>query len=125
MPTPFEELSALDKLIHEPSRLAILTALIAVPRSDFMYLQRITGLNKGNLSLHLAKLAAAGLVEITKDFVDRKPRTEIRLTEQGSAKHTRYWERVDRLRQDARAWQPAPEDQDSISSSSAEAQPQA
>ena len=125
MPTPFEELSDLDKLIHEPSRLAILTALAALPRSDFMYLQRITSLNKGNLSIHLAKLEAAGLVEITKDYVDRKPRTEIRLTEQGRAEHTRYWEQLDRLRQAARAWRPAPEDQDGVNSIGTERTPPA
>ena len=106
MVTPFEALTKLDKLIHEPSRLAIMSALVIVQPADFMYLQRITGLNKGNLSLHLAKLEAAGLVRITKEFVDRKPHTEIRLTKKGRAGHNRYWELLDQLRQDAREWQP-------------------
>ena len=58
--TPFEELANLDRLIHEPTRLAILTALAACEKADFLFLQRITGLTKGNLSVHLTKLQEVG-----------------------------------------------------------------
>lgn len=107
MGTPFEELSELDKLIHEPARLAILTALSTAESIDFMFLQRITGLNKGNLSIHLSKLEAANLVRIDKEFVDRKPRTEVRLTEQGRKGLELYWMELDRMREDARKWKPS------------------
>jgi len=60
--SPFEEITNLDRLVHEPARLAILTALDACRHADFMYLQSLTGLAKGNLSQHLAKLEAAGPV---------------------------------------------------------------
>ena len=46
MPEPFEEIAGLDKLIHEPARLAILTALSACRKANFLYLQRLTGLTK-------------------------------------------------------------------------------
>jgi hypothetical protein len=49
-PTPFEEIAGLDRLLHKPARLAILTALSACERADFLFLQHITGLTKGNLS---------------------------------------------------------------------------
>lgn len=122
MPTPFEKLSELDKLIHEPSRLAILTALASVQSADFMYLQRITALNRGNLSTHLAKLETAELVGSTNEFVDRRPRTELRLTERGRRELVRYWEQLDRLRQDAQAWEPHPEDHDRVTPIGAEGQ---
>ena len=57
-----EEVGELDRTIHEPARLAILTVLSAADSADFVYLQRATGLTKGNLSSHLTKLEAAGLV---------------------------------------------------------------
>jgi hypothetical protein len=46
----------LDRLIHEPDRLAILTMLSSVNAADFVFLQRTTGLTRGNLSSHLTKL---------------------------------------------------------------------
>jgi len=48
-PTSFEQLAYLDRLIHVPSRLAILAALSACEGADSLFLQRITGLTKGNL----------------------------------------------------------------------------
>jgi DNA-binding transcriptional ArsR family regulator len=62
----------LDRLIHEPGRLAILTVLSSVQAADFVFLQRTTGLTKGNLSSHLTKLEEAGLIEIHKRFVGKK-----------------------------------------------------
>ena len=62
MPERSEEM-ILDRLIHEPGRLAILTVLSSVEDADFVFLQRTTGLTKGNLSSHLTKLEEAGLVD--------------------------------------------------------------
>jgi DNA-binding transcriptional ArsR family regulator len=68
-----EQEPALDRLVHEPGRLAILTVLSAVKEADFVFLQRTTGLTKGNLSSHLGKLEEAGLIQIEKRFVQKKP----------------------------------------------------
>jgi DNA-binding transcriptional ArsR family regulator len=73
MPAPFEELAELDRLVHDPAWLAILTALSACKSADFLYLQRLTGLSKGNLSSHLGKLEDAGVVTIQKEFIGRIP----------------------------------------------------
>lgn len=114
MTGPFEELAGLDKLIHEPARLAICTALGACDRADFVYLQRLTGLSKGNLSAHLAKLEAAKIVHIHKGFRGKIPRTEVELSNSGRAALQRHWQRLDELRQGAAAWQPGadPTDRD-------------
>jgi len=64
MPTPFEHLAELNRLVHEPSRLAILTALSAYEKADFVFLLNVTRLTKGNLSSHLSKLEHGGLVAI-------------------------------------------------------------
>ena len=88
----------LDRLIHEPGRLAILTVLSSVREADFVFLQRATGLTKGNLSSHLAKLEDAGLVAIEKRFVRRKPNTNIALTAEGRRRIERHWKQLERLR---------------------------
>jgi DNA-binding transcriptional ArsR family regulator len=97
MSQPEEEL-LLDRLIHEPGRLAILTVLSSVRAADFVFLQRTTGLTKGNLSSHLTKLEEAGLVEIHKRFVGKKPNTNIALTAVGKQRIARHWDQLERLK---------------------------
>lgn len=106
MQPPFEEIAGLDRLIHEPARLAILTALEACQSADFLFLERLTGLTKGNLSAHLSKLEAAGLVEIHKQFLGKTPNTSVRLTPSGRESVERHWRRLEMLRQGAQDWQP-------------------
>jgi DNA-binding transcriptional ArsR family regulator len=97
MPEADQEL-VLDRLIHEPGRLAILTVLSSVKSADFVFLQRTTGLTKGNLSSHLTKLEEAGLVRIEKRFVLKKPNTNVELTAEGKVRVTRHWDQLDRLK---------------------------
>jgi len=79
-----------DRLVHEPARLLIMTILSAVESADFLYLQRETGLTKGNLSSHLSKLEAAGYVEITKTYRGKIPLTVCKLTRSGQNAFTNY-----------------------------------
>ena len=97
MSPPDEDL-VLDRLIHEPGRLAILTVLSSVTDADFVFLQRTTGLTKGNLSSHLTKLEDAGLVAIEKRFVRKKPNTNVALTPAGKQGIARHWKQLERLR---------------------------
>lgn len=73
----------IDRLIHEPARLIIVTILNAVESADFLYLQRETGLTKGNLSAHLSKLEEAGYVAVEKTYKGKIPLTICRLTDIG------------------------------------------
>lgn len=107
MSNPFEDLSTLDRLVHEPARLAILTALSACRSCDFVYLQSLTAISKGNLSTHLAKLQDADLIEIEKGFRGRVPNTTLRLTPKGRAAVERHWKRLHDLRAAATAWRPS------------------
>lgn len=76
-------LAEIDRVIHEPARLLIFAYLSVVESADFLFLMNQTKLTRGNLSSHLSKLEAAGYVEIKKEFVDKIPRTLLRLTEPG------------------------------------------
>ncbi len=105
MPTPFEELANLDKLIHEPARLSILTALSVAESADFLSLRRLTGLSDGNLSVQLSKLEEAGLIEIQKQFVDKKPNTRLKITKKGSSAVQRHWDQLNALRKNAETWE--------------------
>lgn len=104
MSEPFKQIAELDRLVHDSSRLAILTALSACDSADFLYLARLTGLSKGNLSSHLSKLEAGGLIVITKQFIGKKPNTLVSLTPEGRAAVEKHWEELDKLRKDAGTW---------------------
>ena len=78
-----EPIAALDRTVHAPARLMILAFLSVVESADFIFLLNQTGLTRGNLSSHLSKLEEAGYVRIEKEFVERIPRTLIRLTPDG------------------------------------------
>ncbi|MGB7538067.1 MAG: transcriptional regulator [Anaerolineales bacterium] len=104
MESPFEELAGLDRLIHEPARLAILTALASCKSADFLFLQRLTGLSGGNLSSHVAKLEEAGLVNVEKQFIDKRPNTRIEISDQGRRAVREHWKKLDQLGEKAREW---------------------
>ncbi|MFZ6026106.1 MAG: transcriptional regulator [Chloroflexota bacterium] len=106
MNTQFEELASLDRLIHEPARLSILTALAGCRSANFLFLQRLTGLTGGNLSAHLARLEEAGLITSEKRFVDKRPNTQVQITEQGRTAVESHWQQLDRLRKSTQSWNP-------------------
>ena len=80
----------IDRLIHEPARLIIVTILNAVESADFLYLQRETGLTKGNLSAHLSRLQDGGYIAIEKTYKGKIPLTVCRLTAGGRDAFLRY-----------------------------------
>ena len=80
-----QPLAEIDKTIHEPARLMILATLHAVESADFLFVERQTGLTRGNLSSHMGKLETVGYIEIKKEFVDKIPRTLLRITDEGRA----------------------------------------
>ncbi len=106
MPTPFEHLAVLNRLVHEPALLAILTALSACDKADFIFLVNLTGLTKGNLSSHLSKLEQAGLVEIEKRFEGKQPVTYALLSGEGREALKEYWKRFEQIRKGASALKP-------------------
>jgi DNA-binding transcriptional ArsR family regulator len=106
MSTPFDEIAAINRLVHEPARLAILTALSACHKADFVFLLSVTGLTKGNLSSHLTKLEQAGLVRIEKQFEGKQPITYIMLTRQGREGLEEHWARLETIRRAARRLKP-------------------
>lgn len=83
-------LADIDRVIHAPARLMVLTYLYVVESADYLFLMHLTGLTWGNLSSHLSKLEEAGYVEILKEFKGKKPHTMIRLTEDGRSAFREY-----------------------------------
>lgn len=89
-----QEISQLDRVIHEPARLAIMLILGGAGEADFLYLQREGGFTQGNLSGHLAKLEEAGYVAIEKKFKGKVPLTVCGLTGRGRTAFAEYSNRM-------------------------------
>ena len=87
-------LTELDRLIHEPARMVIVTILANVQSADFLYLQRETALTKGNLSSHLSKLEEAGYISIEKTYRGKIPLTLCQLTETGQNAYREYRQKL-------------------------------
>ena len=83
-------MTELDRVIHEPARLLIVGLLNGVKEADFVWLMHESGLTRGNLSSHLAKLEEAGYVEVEKTFRGKIPLTILRLTRAGRAAFSGY-----------------------------------
>lgn len=87
----------IDKLIHEPARLQIMTHLYVVEEADFIFLMRKTGLTWGNLSSHMTKLEDAGYIEVQKEFLVKKPHTILKLTPFGRTAFEKYRSTIERV----------------------------
>jgi DNA-binding MarR family transcriptional regulator len=87
---PSQALFDLDRTIHAPARLMIMTYLYVVDSVDYVFLTNLTGMTWGNLASHLNTLEAAGYVETEKSFVGKKPHTLIKLTGAGRQAFRQY-----------------------------------
>jgi DNA-binding MarR family transcriptional regulator len=89
-----------NEIIHQTMRLKIMSALNTLPAGaqiEFTRLRALTQATDGNLGAHLATLETAGYVAIAKDFVGRKPRTQVAMTRSGRrafADHVAYLKRI-------------------------------
>ena len=89
--------SDLDKTIHQPVRLAIVSALAVNPSLTFNSLKAMLHVSDGNLSVHARKLEDAGHIECSKGYDGRLPRTEYRLSKTGRVALERYLSHMESL----------------------------
>ncbi|MDD4872113.1 MAG: transcriptional regulator [Kiritimatiellae bacterium] len=82
---------ALEKIFHEPNRLAIMSAVCAADEGlSFNELKEACNLTDGNLNRHLKVLEDAGTIRIEKKFIDVKPRTTVIITGKGLDRFNEY-----------------------------------
>ena len=92
-----EEPSDVDRLVHEPMRLGIMSTLVVNESLSFNDLKGILNATDGNLSVHARRLEEAGYVACSKGFEGRVPRTDYRLTAIGRKALDRYLNHMEAL----------------------------
>lgn len=93
-------MSELDPIIHQPTRLRIMAALVGLDEGDkaeFTFLRDLLDLSDGNLSTHLQRLEEVGYVKVEKGFVGRRPKTWVWVTPQGRAAFAAYVDALERI----------------------------
>jgi DNA-binding MarR family transcriptional regulator len=91
------DIHAIDEVIHGRIRLGVMAFLAGAGAADFGTLKARLQATDGNLSTHLRKLEDAGYVAVKKSFVDRKPLTEVRITDAGRAAFVQYLDSLSKL----------------------------
>ena len=91
------DIRVINRLIHSPIRLGIMTILSYLEEVSFNYLKKRLKITDGNLSSHISKLETAGYVIIRKKFVDKKPRTTYRITEKGKKAFRKYTKHLEAI----------------------------
>jgi len=86
-----------NKLIHAPIRLGIMTILNSVNKANFIYLRKKLEVTDGNLSSHMEKLESAGYVKVKKVFTDKKPNTIYSIREKGKKAFRGYLEHLEKI----------------------------
>ena len=96
--------ASLDRIFHEPNRLAILSTLLGAARAvSFAEIKEACNLTDGNLSRHLKALEEAGVISIDKRFVGSRPKTTARLSSRGRQKFLQYLEALEKVIAEAAA----------------------
>lgn len=91
-------LASLNRVVHEPARLAILTVLASCESADFTFLETATGLTKGNLSVQLTRLEEASLIYIEKAAKKNRTITTAHIVAEGRYQLGRYWRQMQEIR---------------------------
>ena len=92
-----QSLLDVDRIIHEPARLLIMTILSMAEKADFLFLLNETGLTRGNLSTHLSKLEDSGYVEIEKTYRGKIPQTLCAITPAGLEAFEKYRKQINQF----------------------------
>jgi len=86
-----------DRVIHEKTRLAMISALAVNPTLTFNELKAVLKTTDGNVSVHARKLEDAGYLACKKSFAGRVPRTEYSLTSSGRRALEKYLNHMEAL----------------------------
>lgn len=92
-------LADLNRVVHEPARLAILTVLANCECADFTFLGTATGLTRGNLSVQLTRLEEALLIDVEKTTKKNRTVTTARILAEGRYQLGKYWRQMEEIRQ--------------------------
>ena len=100
--TPIGRGGHAESLLHDRTRLGIVSALAGMDTLTFVELKNLLDITDGNLSVHARRLEDAGYLTCTKSFADRRPRSDYRLTSTGRRALQGYLDHMEALIEETR-----------------------
>ncbi|MBN1416618.1 MAG: transcriptional regulator [Bacteroidales bacterium] len=92
-----EIISGLNKIFDSRIRLGIMSVLVVNDRVDFNTLKELLNITDGNLASHIASLEKSGFIEVSKQFIGRKPNTQYAATDKGKLAFREHLDYLDKL----------------------------
>lgn len=92
-----ELLKDLDKAFENKIRLGIMSALMVNETMDFNSLKALLDVTDGNLATHLKSLESSLYITVQKEFIERKPNTKYKITEDGKDAFIKHIKAIEQL----------------------------
>ena len=90
-------ISGLNKVFDSRIRLGIMSVLAVNDRVDFNTMKELLDVTDGNLASHLKALEKEGVIEVKKQFIDRKPNTSYSITTEGKKLFKEHIDALEKL----------------------------
>lgn len=90
-------IEGLNKQFESRVRLGVMAILIVNDWVDFNALKEELDLTDGNLASHITALEKNEYLEVSKEFVGKKPKTKYRITKRGRAAFEKHLEALETL----------------------------
>lgn len=90
-------LEAFNKSFESRVRLGIMSILMVNDTMDFGMLKETLDITDGNLASHLNALDKLGYIQITKQFIGKKPNTSYKATELGKKAFSDHLDALEQL----------------------------
>ncbi len=91
------EISKLNKAFESRIRIGIMSILMVNDRVEFSILKDMLDLTDGNLASHISALEKLKFIEVTKQFVGKKPNTSYKVTEEGKLAFNRHLDALEKI----------------------------
>lgn len=91
------DISKLNKAFESRIRLGIMSVLVVNDKVEFSVLKEILQLTDGNLASHINALEKLRYIEVTKQFVGKKPNTTYKVTEKGRSAFNEHLDALEKL----------------------------
>lgn len=90
-------IALLNKAFDSRIRLGIMSVLAVNEKVEFSELKEMLDLTDGNLASHISALEKLKYIEVTKQFIGKKPNTSYALTDEGRKAFTQHLNALENL----------------------------
>jgi len=92
-----QDISKLNKAFESRIRIGIMSILMVNDRVEFSVLKDTLELTDGNLASHISALEKLKFIEVTKQFIGKKPNTSYIVTDTGKLAFNKHLDALENI----------------------------